>query len=645
MTENLQLELSVIIVSYQVRYFLEQCLHTVLAATGGMDAEVIVTDNASADGSLAYLQPLFPSVRFIQNTENLGFARANNEALQYCSGKWILFLNPDTLVPKDGLRACLTYLQQHPAAGALGVRMLDGRGQFLPESKRSFPSPWVSFCKLSGLAALFPASRIFNRYALGHLDERQQHVVPVLAGAFLMVRKQVLDEVQGFDETYFLYGEDIDLSYRIQKAGYENHYFAGISILHFKGESSAGEKRKRDRFFYRAMQIFVTKHYHSGTAKLFPFLLQVAIHIRSLLATLFRVFRLLSLPLTDGLLLLVSLHLVRLGWIARFRNGKDFGVDAIPILIPFLACCYIGAAAFTGLYEKRQRVSRVLSSLTIGLLCMLAAYALLPEQFRFSRGVVLGGGVLGLLLLFFLRIGLIQKGKENDTLGARTLVVASAAAYTTIARILAADSNRAQIIGRVGPGNEEENVVGPVSELTLLVSAHKIQQLIFCVDDLPWNQLTGILAVFKKRVPAFLFYTSGSHAIISSRARPSGAPLVTPETGFELATAYQQHMKRIVDIFFSLLFLLAFPLHFIFHPHPFQLLKLAALVLNGKKTWIGYSRQAEALPSLPDAVLTSEGNKPADEKTGYAADRFYARHYDWWDDVHAMLKYYRRLSC
>lgn len=643
-TENRKLELSVIIVSYQVRYFLEQCLHTVLAAAEGLDAEVIVTDNASADGSLAFLQPLFPSVRFIQNSENLGFAKANNEALKYCSGKWVLFLNPDTLVPKNALRNCLAYLQQHPAAGALGVRMLDGRGRFLPESKRSFPSPWVSFCKLSGLAALFPASHLFNRYALGYLDERRDHVVPVLAGAFLMVNKEVLNQLQGFDETYFLYGEDIDLSYRIQKAGYENHYFAGTSILHFKGESSAGEKRKRDRFFYRAMQVFVTKHYHSGSAKVFSGLLQVAIHIRSLLAGLHRFSRSWMLPLTDGLLLLAALHLFRLGWVIQFRNGKDFGVDALPVLIPFLTCCFIGAAACTGLYEQRLRISRLLLSLIAGQVFMLAAYALLPEQFRFSRGVVLGGGLLGLWLLLLRRILFTKKWTVPGTGDARTLVVANAVQYASVSRILAADSNQAQLVGRVGMAEKEEDTLGTLSQLPQLVTAHAISQIIFCVDALNWNRLTDTLAAFKKNVPIFLFYTSGSHAIISSQARPSGVALVTPETGFSLANAYQQRMKRIVDLFFSLLFLLGFPLHLLIHPHPIQLLKQVARVLNGKKTWVGYSSGAEDLPALPDAVITSRGAKPMGEAATYAADRFYARHYDWWNDVNTILKYYRQLS-
>jgi GT2 family glycosyltransferase len=190
---------------------------------GGLDGanlaaqtEVIVVDNNSSDGSIAWLRPMFPFVRFIANTNNQGFAKANNQALQQCRGQYVLFLNPDTILPEDCFVQCLSFMEFHPDAGALGVRMIDGSGQYLPESKRGFPSPWVSFCKMSGLTHFFPASKLFARYYLGHLSPAETHQVDVLSGAFMWVRKEVLDKTGGFDERFFMYAEDIDLSYRIQ---------------------------------------------------------------------------------------------------------------------------------------------------------------------------------------------------------------------------------------------------------------------------------------------------------------------------------------------------------------------------------------------------------------------------------------------
>ncbi|MEO6541840.1 MAG: glycosyltransferase family 2 protein, partial [Ferruginibacter sp.] len=232
------MQLSVIIVNYNVKYFLEQCLYSVQKACLGIDAEIIVTDNNSSDGSRAFLEPAFPAVNFIWNTNNLGFAKANNQALAMAKGDLILFLNPDTILPEDSIQNCLQFFNLNKKAGALGIHMVDGSGNFLKESKRAFPSPLTSLYKLTGLTRLFPHSKIFARYHLGHLSEHENHEVDVLAGAFIMMPRKVLEEIGNFDEQFFMYGEDVDLSFRIQKAGYKNYYFAESSIIHFKGEST-----------------------------------------------------------------------------------------------------------------------------------------------------------------------------------------------------------------------------------------------------------------------------------------------------------------------------------------------------------------------------------------------------------------------
>jgi GT2 family glycosyltransferase len=254
-----------------------------------MDAEIWVVDNQSKDGSLAYLQPLFPSISFIENQKNTGFSAANNLALQRCSGEYILFLNPDTLIPEDCLSNCIQFMKMNPKAGALGIRMLDGSGVFLPESKRAFPSPLRAFYKLLGLSALFPRSPRFNRYSLGHLSNTENHEVDVLAGAFMLVPKPVLDQTGGFDERFFMYGEDIDLSYRIQKAGFINYYFAGSSIIHFKGESTRKGSMNYVILFYNAMLLFVQKNYRGTKAGFFGFFIQAAIILRGLFSAFYKI--------------------------------------------------------------------------------------------------------------------------------------------------------------------------------------------------------------------------------------------------------------------------------------------------------------------------------------------------------------------
>jgi len=282
--------LSIIIVSYNVKYFLEQCLCSVKKAIDKIDAEVIVIDNDSADGSMDYLKLKFPWVKFIVNKKNEGFSKANNLALLLSKSKYILFLNPDTIVPENSFEDCISFMETHPEAGAMAVKMIDGHGRYLKESKRCFPSPWVAFCKLLGLTALFPHSKLFAGYYLGHLSEKENQIIDAISGAFMFARKDALDKTGGFDERFFMYGEDIDLSYRIQQSGYVNYYLSETIIIHFKGEST----RKNFRYvkmFYKAMSLFVHKHFDKKKSFVFIILIDVAIAVLGLFSAVKNLFR------------------------------------------------------------------------------------------------------------------------------------------------------------------------------------------------------------------------------------------------------------------------------------------------------------------------------------------------------------------
>lgn len=279
-------KISVIIVNYNVKYFLEQCLYSVRASVTGMDAEIFVVDNHSTDGSLDYLRPKFPEVVFMANDDNPGFAKANNQAIRQCRGEYVLLLNPDTVVGEESLRTLCYFMDEHPAAGGIGVKMLDGHGVFLPESKRAFPSPWVSFCKIFGLSKLSPRSPVFARYSLPYLDEDKQHKVDVLAGAFMLIRHEALDKVGLLDEAFFMYGEDIDLSYRLVLGGYKNYYIPE-RILHYKGESTKHGDMKYIRAFYGAMVIFFKKYYPRSSVWTGG-LIRLAVGVKALFSTFSR---------------------------------------------------------------------------------------------------------------------------------------------------------------------------------------------------------------------------------------------------------------------------------------------------------------------------------------------------------------------
>lgn len=281
---NRRKKLSIIIVNYNVRLILEQCLLSVSAAMKHIDCEVIVVDNASSDGSVEYLRPLFPEFEFIENSSNTGFSSANNLAIRKAVGEYILLLNPDTIIGEGFLAAICRFMDEHPDAGGAGVRMIDARGRFLPESKRSLPDPWNSFCKMFGLSSLFPKSKIFGRYRLLYLDENSLHRVEVLSGACMLLRAETLEKSGLLDEDYFMYGEDIDLSYNILKAGYNNYYLPE-TIIHYKGESTKKESIRYVRIFYGAMIIFYKKHYPAA-GWLFRPLIYLAVLIRASLSVL-----------------------------------------------------------------------------------------------------------------------------------------------------------------------------------------------------------------------------------------------------------------------------------------------------------------------------------------------------------------------
>src|SRR5579863_7449116 len=280
--------LSVVIVSYNVKYFLEQCLSSLKKAVDGLSlprgsTEVFIIDNASTDGSLDFLEPLFPDFHFIRNKENSGFAKANNLAIPLCNGEFILFLNPDTIVAEDSLDICISFFRDQTDAGAVGVRMVDGTGRFLRESKRGFPYPSASFFKMTGLARLFPRSKIFSSYYMGHLDEDHTQAVDVLSGAFMIIKKSVLNKTGGFDEQFFMYAEDIDLSYRIDKAGFKNYYLPATTIIHFKGESTQKDFRYV-KMFYSAMQLFMKKHFGNKGFSSRLFIMTLGLRLRQALS-------------------------------------------------------------------------------------------------------------------------------------------------------------------------------------------------------------------------------------------------------------------------------------------------------------------------------------------------------------------------
>ena len=488
------MQLSVIIVNYNVKYFLEQCLFSVLKACRNIEAEVIVVDNNSTDGSRELLEVKFPSVYFTWHPANTGFAKANNLALASAKGEYILFLNPDTIVPEDCFEKCVAFLQSQPQAGALGIKMIDGSGKFLKESKRAFPSPLTSLYKLSGLAKLFPHSKIVARYHLGHLSAAETHEVDVLAGAFMMIPRKVLQEVGSFDETFFMYGEDVDLSYRIQKAGYKNYYFAQSTIIHFKGESTKKGSLNYVRLFYSAMSLFVKKHYSGTKAGVFNVLIQTGILLRAILAFAGKLLQKIGLPVLDAAIIFMSFWVIKFLWNNYIRQDVNYSPNMLIIAFPVFTVIFLIVSYYAGLYDKGYKQSQLNRSVGIASLVLLSGYALLPESLRFSRGILVFGIAMAFIIMslerwLFLKGKLIEMMDEDDE-QPQTIVVASASDFVTVSTIMQEAGMPERVLGRVeSTKTDTAQTLGTVAQLPYIIKKYPVKEIIFCEDGMQFKDI------------------------------------------------------------------------------------------------------------------------------------------------------------
>ena len=644
------MKLSVVIVNYNVEYFLEQCLYSVRRAMQGIEGEVFVVDNNSVDGSLKMLAQKFPEVKVIANKENVGFAKANNQAIRVSVGEYVLLLNPDTVVEDDTFSKCIAFMDSHPDAGGLGVKMVDGKGQFLPESKRGLPTAQTAFYKMFGLTKLFPHSKRFARYYMGHLSNDQTNEVEILAGAFMMMRRETLDKVGLLDETFFMYGEDIDLSYRITQGGYKNYYFPETRIIHYKGESTKKTSVNYVFVFYRAMEIFAKKHFGNTWAKSFSFLINLAIYVKAFFALVSQFFHKAAIPFLDALLGYGGLAAISYFWGQGIYGGTGtYPTVLFAAVLPIYILLWLLSTYFTGGYDKPYNIGKAVLGVAFGSAIILVLYALLPESMRFSRAIILFGTIWLALEMSLTRFVGILMGNESfeskRTVKKRFLVIGSPEETQRVNTILESTSIKPDFIGLVSSettGEAPEGFIGNLSQVPDIIEIYKITEIIFCSKDVPHQVIIDKMVDWHATNVDYKIAPEDSLSIIGSNSINTRGDLYTVDIK-AIDTKANRRNKRLFDVVmavFSLVFWL--PLALVVK-HPVRFLKNAILVLFGRKTWVGYCPPADETQKLPK-IRKGVYHPASCLEKGTEADvlnqlnLLYARDYTVWKDAEIFFR-------
>ncbi len=601
------MDISIVIVNYNVCYFLRQTLLSVRAGISSLEVEIFVVDNASVDASTSMVEREFPEVKLIKSKENLGFSKANNLAIQRARGKYILLLNPDTILSDDTLTKCYHFMEQQEGIGALGPRMIDGAGYFLPESKRGFPSPSVAFYKAFGLSKVFRSSSFFNRYHMGHLPEGKSASIDVLAGAFMFIRHSVLEHVGYLDERFFMYGEDIDLSYRIKQAGYENYYFPETSIIHFKGESTKKGSLNYVKVFYQAMILFADKHFKGQKAKSFISLMKTGIGLRAFLDILKGISYKMLLPLFDFILIFLGLFVFKEFWeVYYFDNPTHFDGTYIYYHMLIYTLVWMTGTYIFGGYQRRYKMVGVLQGILIVSLIQFAIYGMLNPHYRPSRMMLVMGTIWALIVVLFNRLlphfiqyGNLDLGQDQKK---RIVLIGSQEETDRIAQILQKLRSDHVVLAQVN--YIQQNKDAWTIRLKKLMQAFKVDEVIWALKDVPYTVMIQYMSTEGQGM-SHKMIDGASEVILGSQSKNDRGEVYAGREHYALSDTVTIRLKRILDLTIALFFLILSPVLFLCRGNRLNFLINLGKVFGGY-TWIGYyevNHPSKTLPKLPKSIL------------------------------------------
>jgi hypothetical protein len=649
------LDLSIIIVNYNVKEFLQNLLHSISKATTNISSEVIIIDNASDDGSIELLQEKFPWVNLIINKENIGFSKANNIGLKLAKGKFLLLLNPDTIVQEDTFEKMISFFDAHIEAGLAGCKILNPDGTLQLACRRSFPGPWTSFCKVSGLSNLFPKSKLFARYNLTYLDENQTYEVDAISGSFMMIRKEVYDKIGGLDEIFFMYGEDLDWCYRVQKSGYKVYYYHGTQIIHYKGESTKRSSLDETKVFYEAMHLFVQKHLASSF--LVEIILRTAIILRKFISFIAKKKLVFISLFFDFIFFNISLLIAEKIY-ESFRDWRGFPDFSLSIVYTIPALIQIFTSAFLGVYNKEHiGVLKNIGAIIAGFF-ILSSITYFFKDFAYSRGVVITLYVTLLIVLSTWRIVLkmiYRMGVPSLEFSAsKALIVGSNSSALELAnKLKSKTSSLYSFIGLISLTRKDINreingltVVGSIENIKKVIHEHKINEVIFSSDELSYNSMMQIVSQCQNENVEFKLVGGDLDFLVgkSSVNLLNEVPLIG--INYNISQFVNRFLKKSMDLIFSILSVIFFFPLMIFQQKddgtysPRKLIQQIPQVLFGKMSLVGPkslksdSKLYLGKPGITGLWLTEGDNEENNEKL----DIFYAKNQNIWLDLEIIGK-------
>ena len=656
------IELSIIIVNYNVKEFLSNLLDSIRKAVKKIPYEIIVVDNASDDGSVDLIKKKYSKVKLIANKTNVGFGSANNQAMKIAKGKYFLLINPDTIVREDTFSKMLEFFQNTSNAGIAGCKVLNADGSLQLACRRSFPGPWTSFTKVMGLSKLFPNSKLFARYNLTYLNPNRTYEVDAVSGAFMMIRKEIYDKIGGFDENFFMYGEDLDLCYRAQKLGSAVYYVHNAEIIHYKGESTKRSNLDETKVFYNAMHLFVKKHLSSSL--IVELILRSAIIFRKIIAFA-NVYKLVLISIVaDFLLFAIAVLLAER--IYSNQHWIGFPSFAIPLVYFVPAVLQIIISSLAGAYKKKSfLILRMIVSLLSGMI-ILSALTYFFKQVAFSRAVVLITYAISFISFSFWRVAakiIFKVGSDTDTKRNRTLIVAgSRNAQELISKLKLTFTRIYHVVGIIGLNRKEigeriinYKVLGTVENIKKIISDECISKVIFSSEDIPFNQLFSVVSECQGLNVEFLVAGTEMDFLVGKSAITMLDDIPLLKVQYNISSLSHQSAKRIFDLCFSTLILfLIYPFIYLFQKLTSKKSKFIQFILGipkvfvGKKSFVGpFSDSYQDELFIGKAGLTgfwfTENYAENDYEELKKLDIFYAKNQSIWLDFEILGKSFSKM--